>query len=165
MPESSDPLPRFVVPWDVEFTIQIDVDEPAVHTVPDPVEPVVPTQQHQTVDLPVPAPIFMTRSCRRARLPIFFEAAHANCAFLHTFSPDKFDEMVALLQNDKCYANPHPFEFAVMSAIYMAVYYEPDTMTLIEVLKYPDYHKFIKAMEKELRDNIDRKHWKVVPLK
>ena len=42
LPESSDLLPCFVVPWYVEFPIQKDVDKPAVPTVPDPVEPVVP---------------------------------------------------------------------------------------------------------------------------
>ena len=38
-------------------------------------------------------------------------------------------------------------------------------MTLSEALQPPDRHEFIKAMEKELRDHINRKHWKLVPLK
>ena len=42
---------------------------------------------------------------------------------------------------------------------------DPDTMTLDEALRQPDRHEFIKAMHKELSDHIQRKHWKVVPLK
>ena len=45
-PESSDPLPCFVVPGNVEFTIQTDVDKLALPTVPNLVEPVVTAQQH-----------------------------------------------------------------------------------------------------------------------
>jgi hypothetical protein len=33
------------------------------------------------------------------------------------------------------------------------------------VLKEPDCNKFIKAMNKELTDHVDHKHWKVVPRK
>ena len=47
----------------------------------------------------------------------------------------------------------------------MAVSSNPDTMTLSEDLKQPDCHEFIKVLEKELRDHVDCKHWKVVPLK
>ena len=47
----------------------------------------------------------------------------------------------------------------------MAVSSHPDMMTLREALQQRDRHEFIKAMEKELRDHINRKHWKVVPLK
>ena len=97
MPEYSYPLPRSVVPWDVEFPIQTDVDKPAVRTVPDKVEPIVPDQQHQPISLPVPNPAVTNRSGRRVRRPLFFEATHANCAFLRTLSPDKSDESVALL--------------------------------------------------------------------
>ena len=91
MPESYDPLPRFVVPWDVEFPIQTDVDKPAVPTFPNPVEPIVPDQQHQPISLPDPNPAVTNQSGRRVRRPIFFEATHANCAFLSTLSPDKSD--------------------------------------------------------------------------
>ena len=164
-PESSDPLPSFVVPWDVENPIQTDVDEPAVPTVPDPVEPFVPSQQHQLVAFPEPAPAVKTRSGRRICRPLLFEAAHANCAFLHNFSPDKPDESFALRQKEKCSAEPHHFAFAAESGIYMAVSSDPDTMTLIEALKQPDCHELIKEKEKELRDHIDIKHWKVVPFK
>ena len=153
------------MPWDVEFPIQTDVDKPAVPTVPDPVEPVVPDKQHQTVAFPEPAPAVTTRSGCRVRRPLFFESAHANCASLHNFSPNKYDEFVALIQKNKCYAEPHPFAFAVESAIPVAVSSEPDTMMLSESLKQPDCHEFIKEMEKELRDHIDCKHWKMDPLK
>jgi hypothetical protein len=42
---------------------------------------------------------------------------------------------------------------------------DPDTMHLEDALKQPDRKEFIKAMHKELNDHIERKHWKVVPLK
>ena len=122
------------MPWDVEFPIQIDVDKPAVPTVPDPVEPVVPTQQHQPVALSELAPAVTTWSGQCVRCPIFFEAAHKNSSFLHTFSPDKSDESVALFQNNKFSADPHPFSFATESAIYMAVSPDPDTMMLSKAL-------------------------------
>ena len=77
------------MPWDVEFTIHTDVDKLEVPTVPDPVELVVPTQQHQPVAFPEIAPAVTTRSGRRVRCPLLSEAVHANCLFLHTFSPDK----------------------------------------------------------------------------
>ena len=148
LPEYSYPLPRSVVPWDVEFPIQTDVDKPAVRTVPDKVEPIVPDQQHQPITLPEPAPAVMTWSGGYVRLPFFFEDAHADSAFLHTFSPDKSDEFVALLQNNKCSAEPHPFEFSVNSAISMDVSSNPDTVTLREDLNQPDCHEFIKTTEK-----------------
>ena len=47
----------------------------------------------------------------------------------------------------------------------MAVSSDPDTMTLSEAPQQPDCHEFIKATEKELHNHIDRKNWKVVPLK
>ena len=47
----------------------------------------------------------------------------------------------------------------------MAVSSGPDMMKLSEALQHPDCHEFIKATKKELCDHIDRKHWKVVPLK
>ena len=47
----------------------------------------------------------------------------------------------------------------------MAVSSDPDTMTLDEAHQQPDFHEFIKFVEKELRDHIDRKHWKVIPLR
>ena len=80
-------------------------------------------------------------------------------------SPDKYDKSFALIQNNKCYSESHPFAFAVKSAISMDFSPEHDTMTLSEALKQPDCHEFIKTMEKELRDHIDQKYWKVVPLK
>ena len=47
----------------------------------------------------------------------------------------------------------------------MAVSSYPDTMTLAKSLQQPDLNKFIKAMEKEVRYQIDCKHWKVIPLR
>jgi hypothetical protein len=40
-----------------------------------------------------------------------------------------------------------------------------DTMHLNEAMIQPDREEFIKAMNKELQDHIDRGHWKVVPSK
>ena len=133
-PESSDPLPRFFVPWDVDFPIQTYVDKPAVPTVPDPVEHVVPAQQHQIVDLTEPATAVTTQSGRRIHQPLLFEAAHANSELHHTFSPDKSDESFDLLQKDKCSSKPHLFAFAAESTISMAVSYDLNTMTLSEAL-------------------------------
>ena len=42
---------------------------------------------------------------------------------------------------------------------------DPDTMTLDKAMKQPDGEEFVKAMEKELMDHIERKHWKVVPMR
>ena len=97
LPEPSDPLPHFVVPWDVETPTQIDINEPVAPAIPNQVEPVVPAQRHQTVPLPDSAPDVTTRYGRRVRCALFFGDAHANSAFLHTFSPDQSDESVALL--------------------------------------------------------------------
>ena len=126
------------MPWDFEFSIKADVDKPAVPVVSDPVEPVVTIQQHQSVALPDPAPAVTTRSCCHVRCPFFFEDAHGNSAFLHTLSPDKSDESVALFQNEKCSSEPHPFVFAVDSAISMSVSYDTNMMTLSKALHQPD---------------------------
>ena len=56
------------------------------------------------------------------------------------------------------------FDFTYESVMSMLVYSEPDTMTLAEAIQQPYRHKFIKSMEKELRYQIDHKHWKVIPL-
>ena len=127
-------------------------------TVPDPVETVVLAQQNQLVALTETDPDVTTRSGRRVCHPLFFEAGHANCAFFHTFSSDKSNESVYLLQSNKCSDKPHPFAFAVDSDISVAVSSDPNTMILTEALQQPDYHEFINAMEKELRDHIDCKH-------
>ena len=39
----------------------------------------------------------------------------------------------------------------------------PDIMYLHEAMKAPDCDQFKKAMDKELKDHIARKHWEVVP--
>ena len=41
---------------------------------------------------------------------------------------------------------------------------DPDTMTLQEAMQQPDKNEFIKAMYKELKDHIERKHWMIVDL-
>ena len=40
---------------------------------------------------------------------------------------------------------------------------DPDTMYLHEALRQPDRHKFIEAMQKEVKDHIDKGIWEVVP--
>jgi hypothetical protein len=42
---------------------------------------------------------------------------------------------------------------------------DPDTMHLDEAINQPDREEFIKSMNKELQDHIDRGHWKVIPSK
>ena len=65
LPEPSDPLPRFVVPWGIETPTQIYIDKPVAPAIPNQVEPVVPAQRHQTVPLPESAPDVTTRYVRR----------------------------------------------------------------------------------------------------
>ena len=57
LPEPSDPLARFVVPWGVETPTQIDIDKPVAPAIPNQVEPVVPAERHQTVPLSESAPV------------------------------------------------------------------------------------------------------------
>jgi hypothetical protein len=48
----------------------------------------------------------------------------------------------------------HPLAFAASA--------DPDTMYLDQALREPDREKFIEAMEKEIRDHEERKHWEIV---
>ena len=42
---------------------------------------------------------------------------------------------------------------------------DPDTMTLERALSEPDAENFLKAMEEEIAAHMERKHWKIVPIK
>ena len=90
---------------------------------------------------------------------------HANLTFLHTFSP-KGDpsEPISVLQPDTT-VKPHPFTSLCEYVLSIADSSDPHTMTLEEALAAPDRNEFVLAMAKELKDHVDQKHWKVVPLK
>ena len=70
-----------------------------------------------------------------------------------------------LLQPDiEGQSEPHPI--ALMSDhIFSFIGSDPDTMHLEEALSQTERVEFIKAMEKELKDHINRGHWKVIPVK
>jgi hypothetical protein len=55
----------------------------------------------------------------------------------------------------------HPFA-TTMS--FLSTKGDPDTMTLQEALAQPDREEFIKAMEKELLDHFERRHWDIIPI-
>ena len=166
LPESDGPLPRFVVPWDIEDTMDKNAAAPVPNNAAQTPEPPVPVKQLLPPNVPENDPVITTRSGCRVRRSTFFGNAHSNSAFFHTFSPDQRHnyEVVCLLQNYECVIEPHPFAFAYESVMSMAVSSDPYTMTLAEAIQQPDHHEFIKAMDKELRYHIDRKHWKVILL-
>ena len=58
----------------------------------------------------------------------------------------------------------HPLAYQSVAEAWVASRGDPDTMTLEEALRQPDRDDFLKAMEKELKDHIERKHWRVVPI-
>ena len=61
---------------------------------------------------------------------------------------------------------PHPFALFTEQVIALASKStDPDTLTFEEAMQAPDREQFIEAMYKELEDHIERKHWKIVPLK
>ena len=60
--------------------------------------------------------------------------------------------------------NLHPLALLLDTIQSFATSSDPDVMTYDEAMTSPDRLHFIAAMDKELRDHIDRGHWKVVPL-
>ena len=107
-----------------------------------------------------------TRSGRVIRSPDRLTYS-AVMSFISTFSPP-LDEDVSqqLLQPDNSSKKePHPFALVTEYLHEALIATDPDTMHLQEALRQSDRDKFLEAMEKELRDHIKRKHWKVIPLK
>lgn len=137
---------------------------------------------HELVDPVIPQPAanqeqeqsnYVTRrSGRTVRVPRVPGFIYTSLAFLCATSPQSVlgnsmslgpsETLPELLQPDvEAHTEPHPY--ALLSAFVSTS--DPDTMTLDEALKQPDRDEFIKAMKKELMDHIERKHWKVVPIK
>lgn len=114
-----------------------------------------------------------TRSGRQVRQPLRFDETEHSAlasviAFLHSFSPQRESQIIELylLQPDiEAFEEPHPFALVIEHVQAYLAGSDPDTMHLEEAMKQPDRDKFIEAMRKELEDHINRKHWKVVPLK
>ena len=107
----------------------------------------------------------ITRAGRQTRPnPRYFndQMAHANSAYLETFSPtcDSGTLGNQILQPDHS-EEPHAF-----ASIYGLIgSNDPDTLTFAEAMQAEDRSDFIKAMYKEIGDHVSRKHWKVVPIK
>jgi hypothetical protein len=55
---------------------------------------------------------------------------------------------------DATYNNFHPFAYAASLA-------DADTMHLAEAMQQTDRDEFVKAMEKEIADHADNKHWSI----
>jgi hypothetical protein len=108
----------------------------------------------------------VTRSGRTINAPKHFSDYFAHSAFLMTFSPLQKPELeLHLLQPDtEAFSELHPLAFIMDYAIAF-IGSDPDTMHLEEALQQPDREQFIQAMHKELKDHVDRKHWKVIPMK
>ena len=108
------------------------------------------------------APLRTTRSGRTVKPRQIFTLLSS---FFVATSPHVIraeNSLQQLLQPDiESQAEPHPF--AMLSAFVGTS--DPDTMTLDDAMKQPDREEFIKAMRKELMDHIERKHWKVVPIR
>lgn len=90
---------------------------------------------------------------------------HANSVFLETFSPSRVSSFDTSLLQPAMDAEPHPFAMAIQYVYAQASSADPDTMTFHEAMKAPDKDKFIIAMHKELNDHVERKHWKIVPMR
>jgi hypothetical protein len=111
-----------------------------------------------------------TCSGRQIRKPSRYNSAFA---FLNVFSPQCGDgaclprEPVNSLLQPEPLGSLEPNPLAMISSIIglSATASDPDTMTLEEAMRQPDRDEFIKAMHLELGEHIQRKHWKVIPLK
>jgi hypothetical protein len=86
--------------------------------------------------------------------------------FLHACSPQPQDNTALFLcQPDiEAHAKPHPFALLI-EHVTAFVGSDPDTMRLDEALRQPNHAHCIAAMNKELLDHVQSKHWKVVPSK
>ena len=69
------------------------------------------------------------------------------------------DEMEDLLTAQRQYE----IQKGMQEPVAYAASENPDIMYLNEAMKAPDHDQFKKAMDKELKDHIARKHWEVVP--
>ena len=69
------------------------------------------------------------------------------------------DEMEDLLTAQRQYE----IQKGMQEPMVYAASANPDIMYLHEAMKAPDCNQFKKAMDKELKDHIARKHWEVVP--
>ena len=127
--------------------------------------PTVPSLNEEFEVEDTNSPATRTRSGHVVRQnPRFFDSkVYAFNAFLRTFEPPS-TPVPELLQPSQCSADQNgPMALAAQHIFgNVASSRDPDTMTLDEALKQPDRAEFIKAMHKEIDDNVRRKHWKVV---
>ena len=63
------------------------------------------------------------------------------------------------------YVEHNPVVIMDQDSIYTTASYNPYTTTLYESMSQSDRENFIKATKKEMEDHINRKHWKLIPLK
>ena len=115
-----------------------------------------------------PVPTFITRTGRISKAANkFADTAHSSLnSYLSTFFPsvqtnvnDQLLQPQTLLHEE-----PHPLAL-IVDHMFSFVASDPDTMTLKEAMEQPDKDKFLLAMQQELHDHIERRHWKVVPAK
>ena len=88
LPEADGPLPRLVVPWDIENPTEENAATPVPNDAAKTPELPVRVEQILPPNVPENNPVITTRSERRVCCPTFFGNDHANSAFLNTFSPD-----------------------------------------------------------------------------
>jgi hypothetical protein len=161
-------VPQFVTQWNPQSTVGELTDDLTTPGSPAPLAPAeighpsesVEHELHPTTEIED----LKTKSGRRItpnRKYFNDQMAHANSAYLETFSPTQDTDIqdLEILQANH-FEEPHAF-----ASVYALVGSTgPDTLTFAEAMKAEDREEFIKAMHKELGDHIERKHWKVVPI-
>ena len=109
-----------------------------------------------------------TRSGRVVKKPEIYnpseEGVKALMAYDQTFGHTDKDDSELLQPSIQNTEEQHPL-VSMISEIVCNLGADPDTMYLNEAMAEPDREQFIDAMKKELLDHINRKHWKVVPIK
>ncbi|MEM7283838.1 MAG: reverse transcriptase domain-containing protein, partial [Pseudomonadota bacterium] len=172
-PAAPDPIPMFVDTWDavdeeitlpdVGPTLEEQLDDTSQHELPvieesdDTNHPVNDPDQVQ-----VPTSRFGRRLKPNSR--VFNPMFASLCAFSATFYAPPPIERSWLQQDADPHQHFHPYALFLESFAFSTTS-DPDTMNLDEAMKQPDRDKFIEAMYKELNDHIQRKHWKVIPMK
>ena len=161
-------VPQFVTQWNPQSTVGELTDDLTTPGSPAPLAPVEIDRHSESVEheLHPTAGIedLKTKSGRRItpnRKYFNDQMAHANSAYLETFSPTQDTDIqdLEILQANH-FEEPHAF-----ASVYALVGSTgPDTLTFAEAMKAEDREEFIKAMHKELGDHIEMKHWKVVPI-
>ena len=124
-------------------------------------------QEDKEIEQPHSVTPVTTRSGRTIRKATRFadSALSSLLAYTNTYSPSAPTDSDSLIQPcDYGYDEPSPMAL-LGQHMFALITTDPDTMTLKEALQQHDRAEFIKAMHKEIGDHVNRKHWKVVPLK